>query len=68
MGESEASTPNLDDLRAGAIEVRELRNGFYWDRFGGVKNPGGNEWWIATHVEDLPADELAKREAAYVNQ
>ena len=55
-------------LQAGATVVREPRNEFYGDRSGGVKGPCSNEWWIATHVEDVPPDELAKREAAYVNQ
>lgn len=31
------------------------------ERYGGVKDPSGNIWWIATHVEDVPADEQARR-------
>ena len=26
-----------------------------------MKNPFGNIWWIATHVEDLPPDEEERR-------
>ena len=55
-------------LQAGATVVREPRNEFYGDRSGGVKGPCGNEWWIATHVEDVPPDDLAQREADYVSQ
>ena len=26
------------------------------DRYGGVKDPSGNIWWIATHVEDVTSE------------
>lgn len=48
-------------LDAGATSVRELMNQFYGDRSGGVKDFAGNVWWIATHVEDVPQDEFARR-------
>jgi len=31
------------------------------ERYGGVKDPFGNVWWIATHVEDLTPEEQARR-------
>jgi uncharacterized glyoxalase superfamily protein PhnB len=31
------------------------------ERYGGVKDPCGNVWWIATTIEDVPADEAARR-------
>jgi uncharacterized glyoxalase superfamily protein PhnB len=31
------------------------------ERYGGVKDPYGNLWWIATHIEDLTPEEQAKR-------
>ncbi len=31
------------------------------ERYGGVKDPFGNLWWIATHIEDLTPEEQAKR-------
>ena len=40
---------------------------FYGDRNAGVKDPVGNTWWIATHIEDVPPDELRKRAAARAN-
>ena len=52
-------------LEAGATSVREPANQFYGDRSGGVTDPVGNYWGIATHVEDVPPDELAKRADAY---
>lgn len=48
-------------LRAGAISLMEPADQFYGDRMAGVKDPAGNHWWIATHIEDVPAGELAKR-------
>jgi hypothetical protein len=31
------------------------------ERYGGVKDPCGNIWWVATHVEDVPPDEQERR-------
>lgn len=31
------------------------------DRYCGVKDPGGNIWWIATHLEDLSVAEQERR-------
>jgi PhnB protein len=41
--------------------VSKLENQFYGDRAGCVKEPTGNMIWIATHVEDVPRDELRRR-------
>ena len=35
---------------------------FYGDRHGGITDPCGNTWWIATHIEDMSDTELARRE------
>lgn len=48
-------------LAAGATSEREPTDQFYGDRSGGVRDQAGNLWWIATHVEDVPEDEMAKR-------
>ena len=48
-------------LQAGAKPVRELKDEFYGDRAGGVTDPVGNQWWIATHKEDVSPEELRKR-------
>lgn len=50
-------------IEAGATSLREPADQFYGDRTGGVRDPVGNQWWIATHVEDVPPDEMAKRAA-----
>ena len=43
-------------LAAGAASVQAPADQFYGDRSGGVKDPFGNLWWIATHIEDVPPD------------
>jgi PhnB protein len=52
-------------LRAGATSLREPTDEFYGDRSGGVKDASGNQWWIATHKEDVPFEELKKRAEAF---
>jgi PhnB protein len=51
-------------LSAGAISVREPADQFYGDRNSAVKDPGGNEWWIATHKEDVSPQEMERRMAS----
>ena len=50
-------------VRAGGTVVAKPEKQFYGDRSGGVKEPCGNTIWIATHVEDVPPDELQRRAA-----
>jgi PhnB protein len=55
-------------LQAGATSMMELANLFYGDRHGSVKDPAGNYWSIATHIEDVPREELAKRVEDFMKQ
>jgi PhnB protein len=55
-------------LEAGATSIREPADQFYGDRSGGVKDPAGNHWWIATHIEDVSPDELKKRAEEWIKQ
>jgi PhnB protein len=48
-------------LTAGASVVQPVADQFCGDRGGGVRDPFGNVWWIATHIEDVPPDELQRR-------
>ena len=48
-------------LQAGGKSIREPKNEFYGDRNAAVADPVGNQWWIATHVEDVSAEELERR-------
>jgi PhnB protein len=46
---------------AGATAKRPLANQFYGDRSGVVEDPFGQLWTIATHIEDVPPDEMKRR-------
>ena len=51
-------------IEAGATSLREPEDQFYGDRSAAVRDACGNQWWLATHVEDVPADEMQKRASA----
>lgn len=53
-------------LQAGATSLQAPADMYYGERGVAVKDPVGNHWYIATHTEDLSPEELAKREAAFV--
>ncbi len=48
-------------LRAGGMSVSLPATQFYGDRNASVRDPAGNTWWVATHVEDVPSEELVRR-------
>lgn len=48
-------------VQAGGEQTREVKDEFYGDRAGCVKDRWGNEWWIATQVEDPSEEELRNR-------
>lgn len=51
-------------LAAGAKLIRPVADQFYGDRVGGIEDPFGYRWFIATHKEDLTMDEIHRRAAA----
>jgi uncharacterized glyoxalase superfamily protein PhnB len=51
-------------IQAGATSISAPPDQFYGDRSGGVKDPAGNQWYIATHVEDVSIEEMERRAAA----
>src|SRR3984957_16928242 len=55
-------------LSAGAKELHPVENQFYGDRSGQFEDPFGHRWNVATHVEDVPEDEMTKRAAAALGQ
>lgn len=48
-------------IAAGATEVRPVADQFYGDRSGTLKDPFGHQWTLATHVEDVSAEEGQRR-------
>jgi len=51
-------------VNAGAQLVRPVKDQFYGDRSGTLIDPFGHMWSVATHIEDVSAEELRKRVAA----
>jgi PhnB protein len=51
-------------IQAGATSVREPADQVYGDRTGGVEDAFGNQWWIATHIEDVSSEEMEQRAKA----
>ena len=51
-------------LQAGATVLRPIQDQFYGDRSGTLEDPFGHRWSVATHIEDVPPEELAARAAA----
>jgi PhnB protein len=57
---------NVDDVfdravQAGARSLRPVEDRFYGDRSGQFEDPFGHRWDVSSHVEDVPAEEMAKR-------
>ena len=50
-------------VQAGATVVRPVETQFYGDRAGQFEDPFGHQWSVATHVEDVPSDEMERRVA-----
>jgi PhnB protein len=50
-------------VAAGATALRPVRDEFYGDRTGQFEDPFGHRWSVATHVEDVSPQEMARRSA-----
>jgi uncharacterized glyoxalase superfamily protein PhnB len=55
-------------IDAGAESVMEPADMYYGARNAGVKDHGGNVWWIATQIEELTSEEIDRRAALPENQ
>jgi PhnB protein len=55
-------------ISGGGKVLRPVENKFYGDRAGSLEDPFGHQWHFATHVEDVPPDELPKRAEAFMKQ
>jgi PhnB protein len=51
-------------VELGAKVERPLADQFYGDRTGGVIDPFGHRWYLATHKEDVSPEEMKRRMAA----
>jgi PhnB protein len=50
-------------LENGARELEPVRDQFWGDRTGTLLDPFGHKWIIGTHVEDVPLEEIRRRQA-----
>ena len=48
-------------VSAGATVIRAVKDQFYGDRAGGIEDPFGHHWYIATHKEELTPAQIRKR-------
>ena len=48
-------------LAAGATQRKPVMDQFYGDRSGQLEDPSGHLWWVATHKEDIPPEEMQRR-------
>ncbi len=46
-------------VASGAKLTRPVKDQFYGDRNGGLEDPFGHVWYIATHVKDVSPEEMA---------
>jgi PhnB protein len=51
-------------VAAGAKIQRPVEDKFYGDRMGTLDDPFGHVWHVATHIENVPPEEMKKRAAA----
>ena len=50
-------------VSAGGRVTMPLQDMFWGDRFGEIEDPYGHRWSIASHVEDVPPEEIERRGA-----
>ena len=51
-------------IQAGATAQMPPTDMFWGDRYGKLTDPFGHVWSVATHTEDVPPEEMAKRAQA----
>jgi PhnB protein len=51
-------------VEGGARALRPVTDQFYGDRSGTLEDPFGHVWTVATHVEDVPPEEMKRRAEA----
>ena len=55
-------------IAGGGKELRPVENQFYGDRSGMLVDPFGHVWMVATHVEDVPPEEMDRRAKEYMEK
>ena len=55
-------------LKAGATEQMPVKDMFWGDRYGKLRDPFGHEWSLATHKKDMTPEEIRKAAQAFFAQ
>jgi uncharacterized glyoxalase superfamily protein PhnB len=55
-------------VSAGATAAMPVADQFWGDRYGKLTDPFGHHWSVATHTEDLTAEQIAERAQAAFSQ
>ncbi len=54
-------------VATGATAEGSVEDQFHGDRVGRFTDPFGHKWFVATHIEDVPPEEMATRAAAVMS-
>ena len=55
-------------LNANGTSVREPVDEFYGDRSAGIRDEWNNQWWVATHIEDVNNEEMERRKEEFLRK
>jgi uncharacterized glyoxalase superfamily protein PhnB len=55
-------------INARATSIREPVDEFYGDRSAGVRDEWNNQWWLATHIEDVSEEEMERRKEKFLHE
>ena len=55
-------------LNANGTSVREPVDEFYGDRSAGIRDEWNNQWWVATHIEDVNNEEMERRKEEFLKK
>jgi uncharacterized glyoxalase superfamily protein PhnB len=57
-----------DAIAAGGISIFAPADMYYGDRVACITDVSGNDWWIATRLENATISELQSRATAFLNE
>ena len=55
-------------IAAGAKELEPVSDKFWGDRSGKIEDPFGYRWGLATHIEEVPPEEMEQRAKAFTSE
>jgi PhnB protein len=55
-------------IAAGGKEERPVKDQFYGDRSGTLRDPFGHQWTVATHTQDLTPEQISAAAEAWMKQ